>query len=220
MNHESGITNHGRGAVWLIRLGAFLVASLPPLQHLFLERWASGAATAPIIFTTEGGFYVSTTTWYRVSWPAFALGWLLTLAWVASSVLATRWGGRPGFDRATLIAFLPLSATLSFSAASSAEHSPLWGPRAVIVPPGLAAFLPAAGAVAAIVGYVIGVSRPTLARWARRWLAGSILWITLLPWNSFGFGVGFFPGWVGAAGAAMILLGEFLARPVPVILDS
>ena len=206
MNHESGITNQSRASAWLIWLGAFLVASVPPLQHLFFER----RAVAPTI-TSEDGFIVSTTTWYRVSWPAFAFGWLLTLAWIASSVLATRWSGRPGFDRATLVAFLPLSATLSYVATNAVEPFPLWGSRAFVVPPSLAAALPAAGAVAAIAGYVVGASRPALARFARRWLAGSILWVLLLSWNSFGFAAGYYPGWIGAAGAAMLLLGELLA---------
>lgn len=215
MNQESGIKNHGRAAAWLVWIGAFFVASVPPLQHHFLERWAVGAAVP--VWEAGGSLRVQTTTWYHVYWPGFAFGWLVTLGLVAPSVLATRWGGGPRFDRATLIAFLPLSAALSFSASSAAEPSPLWGPRLIRVPPGLATAGPAAGFALAFIGYAAGVSRPSLARFARRWLAASILWVILLEWIH--FDRGYYPGWVGAIGAGMILVGETLARPA-VILDS
>lgn len=190
MNREEGPPNRGRGAaVWLIRIGAFLILSTPPLHRLYVQARNAGAPPPLRILI---------------------LSWLLTLVWAAPSLLGTL-RARPWLERATLVAFVPLTGLLGYAAFHAAELPRVLNQPAFPVPPWLAA-LPAAGILLALLGAAAGLRRPALAAFARAWLAGSILWVFLLDWNSFGFTLRRFYTAAGVAGAAMLLLGE-LARP-------
>ena len=218
MNRVPGITNPGRGgAIWLIRLGAFLYLSALPLQHLYLRLWAAGGGAAPVV---EYSGSVVHTTWIRIYWPGFFIGAVFSAALVAPSLAASAWAVGPRFHRFLLVAFLPLSVVLSLVAADLAPHHPLFERSPIRAAKGLAVTPPLASAAGLFVAYVVGVPAAVLGPAARRLLAGLLLWLVLLQWNSLGLSVRYFPGWVGAAGAAMILLGEILLRPAPVIRDS
>jgi hypothetical protein len=216
-NQEAGIRNHGRGAIWLIRLGAVLVLSLAPLMYLFFELWSVGYLPARH-FKIEPALSYEDSMLFNYSRPNVIGSWAGLLILVAPSLAATIWPGLPRLERATLVAFLPISG---LSAWMAGDVAPFFGPGPFMIPPWAAAAPAVAGAAGVFLAcFFAGVDRFTLATFSRRWLAGMILWLVALHWNSFGMSPRWFPGWVGAAGAALILRGEILARPAPVILDS
>ncbi len=208
-NHESGITNHGGASRWLVWLGAFLFLSALPLQHLYLKLWADGGGLmAPVV---EYSGYIVHTTWYRINWLGFLIGAVLNAALVAPSLAASARAVGHRFHRFLLVAFLPLSAVLSLVAADLAPPNLLFERSPIRVPTWLAVTPPLASAAGLLLAYVVGCPAAVLGPVARRLLAGLLLWLVLLQWSSLGLSVRYFPGWVGAGGAAMILLGELLA---------
>ncbi|HEX7896143.1 MAG TPA: hypothetical protein VF950_00080 [Planctomycetota bacterium] len=199
-------------------MGAFLFLSALPLHHLFLTLW--GASLFATV-TTEFSSRVVYSTSIRVYWPGLFLSGAACAALVAPSLAATVWTVGPRFHRFLLVAFLPVSALLSLVASDLASPDPLFVAGPIQVPTWLAVTPPLGSSAFLVLGYVVGVPTASLGLFARRLLATQCLWLTLLEWNGVGLPIRYFPGWVGAAGAAMILLGESLARrPAPVILDS
>lgn len=192
----------GRTAAGLIRLGALLVLCFFPLQILFLKHLF--LSTVPLFDDWMGPAWAqSTTTTVEFSWwsPLLVAGLPFAVLWPS---LATTFAAPARADRILRWAFLPLSLLLGVAAwAAVAEQAGAFPRPWVPIPPPAGAQVPAAGVVLAAV-----VRRPSVAR---RILAADILWLLLLRWNDVGMSPSYFPGWVGVAGAGLVILGESLA---------
>ena len=214
-NHESRITNHGRAPAWLIGLGAFFVVAGAPLEEVYWETY--GFDLIPRDPGSSFGAMPSAFGWY---WSSYVLHGALLLLFIVPSLVFAFAASSPRRERVLLTAFPPLSGLLSLLAYESAYRIPFARPLITDAPFWLAWLLPAAGAAGVLGACVVGIPRSTLASWARRILAADLLWIGLLQSNRMGAFARYFPAASVGLGASMILLGEILARPRPVILDS
>lgn len=202
----------GRGpaARWLVGLGALFILCFFPLNILYLRLWISQG------WYREGfiGFgTVSSTLVVDIAWWNLLTVTGLHAACLFPSVLGTF--RRPGdrLDRAVLYALLPLSAALGASAYDCAPGGHQLPNPLMEIPPWVAALPPAAGFGGIAAAGAAGLAPSTLAPLARRLLMLDILWILLLEWNLQGMSPRYFPGWVAATGAVLVLLGELPGRP-------
>lgn len=214
MNGEAGSRNPeaGPAARRLTGLGAFLGVAAAPLERLYwdLFEFSLSRRSAPL---TSFGAPPAAFGWY---WDSYVLHGALLLLFTLPSLVFAFAAATPRRERALLLAFLPLSGLLSLLAFESAFRIPV--ARAVLfdVPFRLAWLVPAAGAAGVLGAGFAGIPRPTLAAWARRLLAADLLWIAFLQWNRMGPTARFFPAACLGLGAALLLLGEALARPDPI----
>ncbi len=199
------------GAAWMIRLGALFVLCVTPLEIVYFRLWGKQRWQIP---SGKGYSTVLTNYWIDGSWKSVLTSTALSLLYVLPSLAASVL--RPGLrlDRATLLAAFLLLANLSYEAYTRIRPADAFIPSISLVDmaPWVAAVPTLAGIVAIVGAYVLGVPSSTLAPLARRMLAAGILWPILLEWNNLRMSPRYFPGWIGATGALMILLGEILRR--------
>ncbi len=189
------------GAAWMVRLGAFLILCVPPLE-VVTERLYEARAVSVETITISSGRY---STGAKTVW---------TGGIVLVSAMTFLLGSSP--KRAPCHARAVISAAIVFSSiCTMAAHritASGWTRGEPLVPPWMAAGLPGLGSVVLSLLWGWGIPSGRLIQPSRLLMTLVLTWIVVLEWSNRRWRLGELGMLAAIAGALLVALGELL-RP-------